>query len=138
TDGDGGRCGDDVRRAARAAAGASFAGDGGGGMSGIPLRYRLAWLGVKLAVGIFRLLGRERAARFGGWLARKIGPRLKVHRLAERNMRLALPHLSDTEIAANLDRMWDNLGRNAAEIPFNREILDDTETIELVGGEYLD
>src|SRR5690606_31512207 len=29
-------------------------------------------------------------------------------------------------------------GRNAAEIPFNREIRDDTETIELVGGEYLD
>lgn len=107
-------------------------------MSDISLRYRLEWLAVKAAVGVFRALGRERASDFGGWLARKIGPRLGVHRLAKTNMQCALLALSEAEIAANLDGMWDNLGRNVGEIPFNREILSDTETVELVGGEYLD
>ena len=107
-------------------------------MSDISLRYRLEWLGVKMAVGLFRLLGRRRAATFGGWLARKIGPCLKVHRLAEENMGMALPALTAQQRAAALEGMWDNLGRNVGEIPFNREILEDTETVELVGGEYLD
>ena len=107
-------------------------------MSDIPFRYRLEWLGVKMSVGLFRLLGRRRAAAFGGWLARKVGPRLKVHGLAKANMRLALPALTEPQIDHHLDQMWDNLGRNVGEIPFNREILGDTETVELVGGEYLD
>ncbi|MFC4271005.1 lauroyl acyltransferase [Sneathiella chungangensis] len=107
-------------------------------MSKVSLRYRLEWIAVRAAVGLFRLLGRARAAAFAGWLARKIGPRLGVHRLARENMRMALPHLTATQVEETLARMWDNLGRNVGEIPFNREILSDTDTVEIVGGEYLD
>jgi KDO2-lipid IV(A) lauroyltransferase len=103
----------------------------------ISLKHRLEWIAVKSVVTIFRLLGRFRAAAFGGWLARKIGPRMGVHRTAQKNMRLALPHLSEEEIDDNLLRMWDNLGRNVGEIPFNRDILDDTESVEIVGEEIL-
>ncbi len=97
----------------------------------------MEWIAVRIAVAIFRLLGRGRAARFGGWLARQIGPRMSVHRLARENMKMALPDLTGRAIEENLMRMWGNLGRNVGEIPFNREILDDTETIEIVGEEYL-
>ena len=48
------------------------------------------FLGV---MGLFRVLGLERASDFGGWLARAIGPRLPVTRRARRNMARALPEL---------------------------------------------
>ncbi|MDF2366941.1 hypothetical protein [Sneathiella sp.] len=101
------------------------------------LKHHLEWVVVKVAVAIFRLMGQSRAAQFGGWLARKIGPRMAVHRLARENMQKALPDLTGREIEENLLRMWENLGRNVGEIPFNRAILDDTETVEIVGEEYL-
>jgi KDO2-lipid IV(A) lauroyltransferase len=103
----------------------------------ISTKYRLEWIAVRIMMAIFRLPGRDRAARFGGWLARKVGPRMHVHRLARENMKMALPGMTDRDVEKNLFSMWDNLGRNVGEIPFNREILDDTEAVEIVGEEYL-
>lgn len=107
-------------------------------MTKVSLKYRLEWIAVRIVMAIFRLLGRKNAASFGGWLARKIGPRLGVHRVARENMTTALPHLTGREVEENLMRMWENLGRNVGEIPFNRDILSDTESVEIVGEEYLD
>ncbi len=88
-------------------------------------------------MAIFRVLGQKNAAGFGAWLARKVGPRMSVHQLARENMKTALPHLTGREVDESLMQMWGNLGRNVGEIPFNREILSDTETVEIVGEEYL-
>jgi KDO2-lipid IV(A) lauroyltransferase len=66
-------------------------------------------------MGLFRMLGLERASDFGGWLARAIGPRLPVTWRARRNMALALPEIDDTAREKAIVEMWDNLGRTFAE-----------------------
>lgn len=76
-----------------------------------PLEAAFAWL---LAV-LLGLLPLDAASALGGRLARLIGPRVKAHRVARRNVERALPELSAAEVERVLDGMWDNLGRVAAE-----------------------
>ncbi len=102
------------------------------------IQYRLEWILVRGIMWIFERLGQQKASNLGAWISRKIGPRLSVHKLARRNMKLSLPELDDAAVEENLTRMWDNLGRNVAEIPFLKDILADPEAIEIVGAEYLD
>ena len=79
------------------------------------LQYRLEFAGLKLGLGLFRLLGLDRASGFGGWLFRTVGPRLPITRIARTNMARAMPELSAAEIERYCADMWDNLGRTAAE-----------------------
>jgi KDO2-lipid IV(A) lauroyltransferase len=58
---------------------------------------------------------RRRSANFVAALMRKIGPRLKEHRIGRDNLRAAFPEKSDAEIETILSGVWDNLGRVAAE-----------------------
>ncbi len=51
----------------------------------------------------------------GAWLLRKLGPRLKGHRVARANLRAAYPGKDAGEIEQILLGMWSNLGRVAAE-----------------------
>jgi KDO2-lipid IV(A) lauroyltransferase len=64
---------------------------------------------------LFWLMGINLASAIGGRIARLFGPLLKVHRVAEENLRLAIPELSEAERKKILCEMWDNLGRVAAE-----------------------
>jgi KDO2-lipid IV(A) lauroyltransferase len=67
-----------------------------------------------LGVGVVRLLRRvdfDRSARIAGWVARKIGPWLRGHRVARAQLALAFPEKSAAEIERILAGMWDNLGR---------------------------
>ena len=66
-------------------------------------------------------MGPVRSSDFGGWLARQIGPRLGVSRVADRNLRHALPDLTAPERARIIRAVWDNLGRNSAELPYLAE-----------------
>jgi KDO2-lipid IV(A) lauroyltransferase len=102
------------------------------------LKHRLEWIGVRFFYASFEFLGRHKASRFGGWLARKIGPLLSVDKLARKNMKLALPQLSDREIEEYLTLMWDNLGRNVGELSYIKEIMLDPSALEVVGQEYID
>ncbi|GLQ07716.1 lysophospholipid acyltransferase family protein [Sneathiella chinensis] len=104
----------------------------------VSLRYRLEWLLVRFAFWLFRALGRRRSSALGGWLARKVGPRLSAHKTAERNMARALPEIDAAERAVLLDRMWDNLGRNIGELPFIGQLDFASPDVELVGANYLD
>ena len=70
------------------------------------------------AVGLLRAtksMDRRRTADFAGGVLRKIGPRLKEHRIGRDNLRAAFPEKSDAEIECILQGVWDNLGRVAAE-----------------------
>jgi KDO2-lipid IV(A) lauroyltransferase len=71
--------------------------------------------GVGLAgVGVLRLLRRfdlGRTAAAAGWLLRKVGPRLKGHRVAGEQLAMVFPEMTAAERAATLDGMWDNFGR---------------------------
>jgi lauroyl/myristoyl acyltransferase len=92
---------------------ASFEGGGSPSASGqrrLAFSYRLQGCGAALCFGALGLLSLEHASAIGGGLARLIGPRLGVSKRARHNLRLALPELSEAEIARTITGMWDNLG----------------------------
>jgi KDO2-lipid IV(A) lauroyltransferase len=73
--------------------------------------------GLHAAIVLLRCLGPERASNLGGWVTRTIGPLLSVSKVADDNLSRALPALSAQERAGIIRTVWDNLGRNAAELP---------------------
>ncbi len=95
---------------------------------------------VHVALAAFGALPIDRASALGGWLGRTIGPRLRVTRVAERNLRRAFPERSADDIAAIVRGMWANLGRVAAEYPHFGEFdgYADDGRVEVVGGEHVD
>lgn len=97
----------------------------------------LAAFGARLAIWMFGALPLPMASRFGGWLARTVGPRLNSHRIAARQMARALPELDEAARAAALRGMWDNLGRVMAELPHLNEFRLG-ETLEISGEHHLD
>jgi len=72
-----------------------------------------------LAIGllcIFRIIGIEPASTIAGQFTRFVGPKIKsVSRRAEKNLKIALPTLSDKEIQNIIKGTWENLGRTTAE-----------------------
>ncbi len=70
---------------------------------------------VTLVFGFLRLLGPERAANFGAWVTRTLGPLLPVNRVGLANVRAAYPDMPEAEVRAIVRGAWDNLGRTAAE-----------------------
>ena len=68
-------------------------------------------------LGLFRLLGPVRASNWGGASARFIGPLLPVSRVADVNLRLALPELDGPARRRVLRGAWENLGRTVGELP---------------------
>lgn len=72
---------------------------------------------LRSMIGLLRWLGPVRSSNLGGGLARRIGPHLGVSRVAERNLRQALPALDAAARARVIRGVWDNLGRTVAELP---------------------
>ena len=81
------------------------------------IRYFFEALLLHLLFLIFRLMPLDTASNTGGWIGRQIGPRLATSRKALRNLRQALPNLSQVEQTQIITDMWDNLGRVIAEYP---------------------
>jgi KDO2-lipid IV(A) lauroyltransferase len=72
----------------------------------------------RLAVGALHMLratDRRRMADLAAAVMRRLGPRLKEHRLGQANLAAAFPEKSPSEIEGILLGVWDNLGRIAAE-----------------------
>lgn len=76
---------------------------------------------------------------FGSWLFRTVGRRMRVARVAEQNVRRVFPNLNDIEVDNLLERIWDNLGRGAAEFAhLDRFTFNEPGArVELVGAEHL-
>ncbi|MCQ9154849.1 lysophospholipid acyltransferase family protein [Acidomonas methanolica] len=72
---------------------------------------------ARAALGLLRRLPPATASNLGGAVTRTIGPLLPVSRVAERNLRLALPELDAAARRRIVRQVWDNLGRTAAEFP---------------------
>lgn len=51
----------------------------------------------------------------GGWIGRKVGPRLSLSKRARSNLKKCFPDLPATEVENIVRGMWDNYGRLAAE-----------------------
>ena len=70
------------------------------------------------AVGLIKMLrwtDPHRMSDFAAKVMRKVGPKLREHRIGRSNLRMAFPEKSDAEIEAILGGVWDNLGRLAIE-----------------------
>ena len=91
-------------------------------------------------IRILEALGPVRASALGGWIARRIGPRLAVSEIARSNLRHALPELDAAGREAIVGAVWDNLGRTCAELPhlasFRRT--DSGPGWELAGAEHIE
>lgn len=75
-----------------------------------------AWL-VRLGFTLLRAMGAVRASNFGGRLARALGPLLPPSRVADANLRRAMPELGDSERRAIIRDVWENIGRTVGEMP---------------------
>lgn len=94
--------------------------------------YRLEAAALWLALRLAGLLGPAAASDLGGVIARAIGPLLPVSRVADANLRLALPELDGPARARLVRAVWDNLGRTAAEIAHLPAL-----RLELEGAEHI-
>ncbi len=84
-------------------------------------RRRVSAAGGAILLKLFRLVRSwdpDNTAHGAARLMRAVGPCLRGHRLARRNLAGAFPDKSDQEIERVLQRMWDNLGRAIAEYAF--------------------
>ena len=94
--------------------------------AGIAIAARLEALVARLALGAAARLSPAVASDLGGRLCRLIGPRLPVSRLADANLRLAIPELGRAERRRIIGGVWENLGSTAAEFPHLGRLLKDT------------
>ena len=78
---------------------------------------RLQILALDAAIGGLRRLGPVRSSDLGGWVMRRLGPLLPASRVADRNLRQALPDLDEADRRRVIRGVWDNLGRTIAELP---------------------
>ena len=69
------------------------------------------------AFGLLRALGAVRASNVAGGIARSIGPVLSVSKVADANLRRALPELDRALRRRIVRAVWDSLGRTIGEMP---------------------
>lgn len=97
----------------------------------------LAWDWVYWAP--MKALGPDRASNFGGWLLRRIGPRLSQHRTAIRNIAMAFPDWPEARVHETALAAWESAGRTAGELPHLPKIDPyDSQRVDVVGAERLD
>lgn len=104
-----------------------------------PIYYRAEALLARGALAVLRALGPVGASNAGGALARTIGPLLPVSRVADINLRLAMPELDAAARRRVIRGVWDNLGRTVGELPHVAALSPTAEGpgYELVGGDVL-
>jgi KDO2-lipid IV(A) lauroyltransferase len=72
---------------------------------------------VRLGFGFLRWLSPQAASNVGGAVARAIGPLLPVSRVADMNLRRALPDRTKQQRKALIRDVWESLGRTVGEMP---------------------
>jgi len=88
----------------------------------ISLRLRLQAGLVRALIGLVARLPPATASTLGGCVARWIGPGLRVSRVADANLRRAMPEIDAAGRARIIRGVWDNLGRTACEFPHIRHL----------------
>ena len=104
---------------------------------GKDLGWRIEALAFDLLSAALRPWPIARVSGCGGRLLRLIGPLTGAHRLAERNLRLAFPHMAETERERLLREQWDNLGRTFFEFPLADRLTPERGRVEVQGMERL-
>ncbi len=99
--------------------------------------WRLEALGFDIFTTLFRLLPVDWASAMGGAVLRALGPLSGAHKVADRNLRLAFPDMSEAERKRVLVAQWDGFGRAFAEFSLMDRILPSTGRVEVVNVERL-
>jgi KDO2-lipid IV(A) lauroyltransferase len=81
------------------------------------VKYLIEAAAVIFLFAIFKVLPLDLASAIGSFLGRTIGPFLSAQKIADNNLSMIFPDLSQPEKNKILRDMWDNLGRNAVELP---------------------
>ncbi len=71
---------------------------------------------MRTAIFLLRRLSPASASQLGGGLARAIGPMIPVSKVAERNLRAAMPELDADARKRLVAEVWENLGRTVCEL----------------------
>ncbi len=79
------------------------------------IRYLLEFALVKILFAFFKLFSIDQASDIGAFIARSIGPKIAVSKVARKNIAKAMPEKSAAEIELIVKGMWDNMGRVAGE-----------------------
>jgi len=72
---------------------------------------------ARTALRLLRALGPAASSNLAGMLSRAIGPFLPVSRIADANLRAAMPELDAAARRRVVRGVWDNLGRTVGELP---------------------
>lgn len=99
---------------------------------------KLEYAAARGFLALFRALPPAAASNLGGALGRMVGPLIPTSRVAEANLRAALPDLDAAGRRRIIRAVWDNLARNSAEFP-HLSALHQTESgpgYEIVGAEH--
>ncbi len=102
----------------------------------VRFRHRLEAVVVRGWFTLCGCLSVDRASALGGFLGRVFGPWSEAHATAKRNLSAVFPDMDDATRNAVLTRMWDNLGRVAAEYPHLKLLVD--HRTEFVGFDHVE
>ena len=104
------------------------------------LAFRMEAAAARAALRLLRALGPVRASNLCGAVTRTIGPMLPVSRIADTNLRLALPELDQAARRRIVREVWDNLGRTAGEFPHVSQLQENGAGPgwEVVGAEHVE
>jgi Kdo2-lipid IVA lauroyltransferase/acyltransferase len=80
------------------------------------IKHYIEYALVRILFKALSSLPLDAASFIGGFMARSIGPFLSAHRTAKRNIHRVFPDITAEKEKRILTRMWDNLGRVAAEM----------------------
>ncbi len=81
------------------------------------IRYLLEAVVVKFGLWVFYAMGEKCASNVASKIARFVGKKIAVNKLAYKNLSKAMPYLLESKKEKILDGMWDNLGRIVGEYP---------------------
>ena len=104
----------------------------------------VVWPLQGLALTLFgaccRAMTPERAALFGGWLGRVLGPHFRWHRRLRDNLSIALPHATSERVEEIAQAVWNNFGATLAEGAHLQTIAERRleEHVEVVLGPWLE
>ena len=88
----------------------------------VKLSHRIEAFAARAILALFRALPPATASNLAGRVAGAIGPLIPVSNVADRNLRMAIPEMSNAERRVTIRQVWENLGRTVAELPHMGEL----------------
>jgi Kdo2-lipid IVA lauroyltransferase/acyltransferase len=106
----------------------------------LTLGHRVEGAAARTALFLLRALGPVRASNLCGGLARTIGPLLPVSKVADANLRMAMPELDQAARRQVIRGVWENLGRTAGEFAHVGRLAENGSGPgwEVVGAEHIE